>query len=209
MDGYELGRQLRALRRLGQPLGLIVLTGYGQEKDQTRSRDAGFDAHLVKPVHLNTLLSTLSRVLGCATLEGGRGHTRSGGAMSEEDRQRWNTRYREQARVLEPSRFFQSLADQLPRARGARAWRAARFRPADPEQPAAAFTPIGSSARFLAQGATRTRITSSIHTTPSVFRAISAPTRSPSSAASMDNVLEKCFQPVLAVTERHGPSHGS
>lgn len=35
--------------------------------------------------------------------------------MSEEDRQRWNARYREQARALEPSGFLRSIADQLPR----------------------------------------------------------------------------------------------
>ncbi|MBN1205790.1 MAG: class I SAM-dependent methyltransferase [Myxococcaceae bacterium] len=35
--------------------------------------------------------------------------------MSEEDRQRWNTRYRDQARALEPSGFLRSLADLLPR----------------------------------------------------------------------------------------------
>jgi tellurite methyltransferase len=34
--------------------------------------------------------------------------------MSEEDRHRWNTRYREQAGASEPSRFLQSLADRLP-----------------------------------------------------------------------------------------------
>jgi signal transduction histidine kinase/ActR/RegA family two-component response regulator len=62
IDGYELGRRLQKLRP-GQPLGLIALTGYGQEEDHTRSREAGFHAHLVKPVELSTLLSTLSRVL--------------------------------------------------------------------------------------------------------------------------------------------------
>ncbi|WP_224242159.1 GAF domain-containing protein [Hyalangium gracile] len=62
MDGYELGRQLRA-QRSGQPLGLIALTGYGQEHDHARSREARFDAHLVKPVDLSTLLATLTRVL--------------------------------------------------------------------------------------------------------------------------------------------------
>jgi CheY-like chemotaxis protein/two-component sensor histidine kinase len=62
MSGYELGQRLRELRR-GHPLGLIALTGYGQEQDHERSREAGFDAHLVKPVQLGTLLSTLSRVL--------------------------------------------------------------------------------------------------------------------------------------------------
>jgi CheY-like chemotaxis protein len=49
MDGYELGRRLRALPSLRR-LRLIALTGYGQDSDRTRSEEAGFDAHLVKPV---------------------------------------------------------------------------------------------------------------------------------------------------------------
>ena len=34
---------------------LIALTGYGQEEDRRRSREAGFDHHLVKPVDLDRL----------------------------------------------------------------------------------------------------------------------------------------------------------
>jgi signal transduction histidine kinase/ActR/RegA family two-component response regulator len=48
MDGYEVGRQIRAL--LGPSVQLIALTGYGQAEDRQRSHEAGFDAHLVKPV---------------------------------------------------------------------------------------------------------------------------------------------------------------
>ena len=55
MDGYALGRELRA--RLGEaaPI-LIALTGYGQEQDQLRSDEAGFARHLVKPVDARRLL---------------------------------------------------------------------------------------------------------------------------------------------------------
>jgi CheY-like chemotaxis protein/two-component sensor histidine kinase len=54
MDGYTLAKQLR--RELpGQPR-LIALTGYGQQHDRERSREAGFDAHLVKPVDVPRLL---------------------------------------------------------------------------------------------------------------------------------------------------------
>jgi CheY-like chemotaxis protein len=49
MDGYELARQLRAQRGLTQ-LPLIAISGYGQDSDQLRSKAAGFQAHLVKPV---------------------------------------------------------------------------------------------------------------------------------------------------------------
>jgi PAS domain S-box-containing protein len=54
MDGYTLGRELRA--RLGddEPI-LIALSGYGQEQDRRRSEEAGFALHLVKPVDAETL----------------------------------------------------------------------------------------------------------------------------------------------------------
>ena len=54
MDGYELGRRLRALPGLEQ-LPLVALTGSGQASDRERSRAAGFVAHLVKPVDLSTI----------------------------------------------------------------------------------------------------------------------------------------------------------
>ena len=58
MDGYELAAALKAREEAG-PIRLIALTGYGQEKDRQRSREAGFDAHLVKPVEIDALLAAL------------------------------------------------------------------------------------------------------------------------------------------------------
>jgi PAS domain S-box-containing protein len=55
MDGYELAQHLRELREQSRPLRLVAVTGYGQESDRKRSREAGFAEHLVKPVDLNTL----------------------------------------------------------------------------------------------------------------------------------------------------------
>lgn len=49
LDGYELARKLRA-RQYGRGLLLIAVTGYGQPEDHLRSREAGFDVHLVKPL---------------------------------------------------------------------------------------------------------------------------------------------------------------
>jgi signal transduction histidine kinase/ActR/RegA family two-component response regulator len=46
LDGYEVARRLRARP---ERIVLIALTGYGQEEDVRRSRQAGFDRHLVKP----------------------------------------------------------------------------------------------------------------------------------------------------------------
>ena len=57
MDGYELARCIRD--ELGHGIVLIALTGYGSERDATRSADAGFDQHLTKPVDLNELMRVL------------------------------------------------------------------------------------------------------------------------------------------------------
>ena len=56
MDGYELARRLRS--QLG-PVRLIAVTGYGQPDDRARAKQAGFDAHLVKPVDLDELKAAL------------------------------------------------------------------------------------------------------------------------------------------------------
>jgi two-component system CheB/CheR fusion protein len=59
MNGYEVAKQLRQLP--GQEgLRLIALTGWGQESDHQRTREAGFDNHLVKPVDLQTLIRVLN-----------------------------------------------------------------------------------------------------------------------------------------------------
>jgi CheY-like chemotaxis protein len=42
---------------------LIALTGWGQEQDKRRTEDAGFDAHVVKPVDPSALLTLLERLL--------------------------------------------------------------------------------------------------------------------------------------------------
>jgi CheY-like chemotaxis protein len=55
MDGYELARRLRGLRRLH----LVALSGYGQEADRQRSAEAGFEVHLTKPVDLHHLESVV------------------------------------------------------------------------------------------------------------------------------------------------------
>ena len=58
MDGYQLATEIR--RRLaGKPMRLIAFTGYGGPDDIARAREAGFDAHLVKPVEIDRLLAVL------------------------------------------------------------------------------------------------------------------------------------------------------
>jgi CheY-like chemotaxis protein/two-component sensor histidine kinase len=61
MDGYELARRLRA-QPGGKVTRLIAVTGYGQPSDRAKAKDAGFDAHLVKPVspdRLEALIASL------------------------------------------------------------------------------------------------------------------------------------------------------
>ena len=58
MDGYEVCRRLR---QGGMDDALIIaMTGYGQERDRQRSKEAGFDTHTVKPVELDHLMELLA-----------------------------------------------------------------------------------------------------------------------------------------------------
>jgi CheY-like chemotaxis protein len=53
-----------ALRsRLGRNVRLLAVTGWGQERDRERARQAGFDAHLTKPVTLEALARVLRRTV--------------------------------------------------------------------------------------------------------------------------------------------------
>jgi signal transduction histidine kinase len=61
MDGYEVARRLRASGELAG-LRIIALTGYGQDADRGRAREAGFDAHVVKPVSLDLLAEVMAGV---------------------------------------------------------------------------------------------------------------------------------------------------
>jgi two-component system CheB/CheR fusion protein len=59
MDGYEVARELRATAH-GRDAMIVAVTGYGQDQDRIRSREAGFDHHLLKPVDRRTLLDLLA-----------------------------------------------------------------------------------------------------------------------------------------------------
>ncbi len=61
VDGHELARRIRAELGPRTPL-LVAVTGYGQEADRSRSRQAGFEHHLVKPVDFTSLDRILSSV---------------------------------------------------------------------------------------------------------------------------------------------------
>jgi CheY-like chemotaxis protein len=59
LNGYEACRRIRA-DAWGAAIVMVALTGWGQEDDRERSRAAGFDLHLVKPVDHDDLLRILA-----------------------------------------------------------------------------------------------------------------------------------------------------
>lgn len=61
IDGNEVCRQVRAAQSDGFHPIMVALTGWGQDEDRQRTRDAGFDHHLVKPVALDLLSDVLRR----------------------------------------------------------------------------------------------------------------------------------------------------
>src|SRR5262249_2365002 len=63
IDGYEAARRIRA-QPGGRAILIVAVTGWGQEEDRRRSREAGFDHHMVKPLRaaaLETLLASSTR----------------------------------------------------------------------------------------------------------------------------------------------------
>jgi PAS domain S-box-containing protein len=68
MDGYEVARRLRDLDT--RPVRVVAVTGWGQAADRERSRAAGFDLHLVKPIDLQDLAQALDEK--AAGAQGGR-----------------------------------------------------------------------------------------------------------------------------------------
>lgn len=67
MNGFELASRIRGMTRLAR-VRLIAVTGYGQVADVRRSREAGFDAHFVKPVDLPAILAAVERPLDAASV---------------------------------------------------------------------------------------------------------------------------------------------
>lgn len=60
VDGYEVCQQIR--REKGNAVSIIALTGWGQDSDRRRAEDAGFDAHLTKPVDFDELAAIAANV---------------------------------------------------------------------------------------------------------------------------------------------------
>jgi CheY-like chemotaxis protein len=60
LNGYDAGRLIRE-KCPDRNLVLVALTGWGQPDDRRRSEEAGFDAHLVKPVDIKALMEVFGR----------------------------------------------------------------------------------------------------------------------------------------------------
>ena len=61
MNGYEVAAKLRC-EDCCRDAVIIAISGYGQEEDRRRSREAGFDHHLVKPVDAKVLVSIIDNM---------------------------------------------------------------------------------------------------------------------------------------------------
>ena len=59
MDGFETLRRLRGIPGMERTFG-IAMTGFGNQDDKRRTQEAGFDAHLIKPVELDALIQRLN-----------------------------------------------------------------------------------------------------------------------------------------------------
>lgn len=59
MSGYDVARRIRSTR--GNGVLIIAITGWGQEEDRRRAREAGFDHHFTKPVDFERLLDLIDR----------------------------------------------------------------------------------------------------------------------------------------------------
>jgi len=70
LSGLEVAQRIRA-QAWGRGMLLVALSGWGQAEDRQRSRDAGFDAHFVKPVDLDELIATLEQAAAGASGAGG------------------------------------------------------------------------------------------------------------------------------------------
>ena len=61
LNGYDAARRIRA-HPWGAQVALVAMSGWGQDADRAKSRAAGFDAHLVKPVEFAALMQLLAQL---------------------------------------------------------------------------------------------------------------------------------------------------
>ncbi len=68
LNGYEVCRRIRA-ESWGKAMVIVALTGWGQEEDRKKSREAGFNQHMVKPVDFDVLMKLLAELLPAEKLK--------------------------------------------------------------------------------------------------------------------------------------------
>ena len=61
LSGYDIARHVRDMR--GEKVLLVAITGWGQEDDKRRAREAGFDHHFTKPADFEALLTLIDKEL--------------------------------------------------------------------------------------------------------------------------------------------------
>jgi CheY-like chemotaxis protein len=65
LDGYEVARRIRSSPETNG-MALVALTGYGLPEDKRRASEAGFNAHLMKPVDLDQVMRAIALGAGAA-----------------------------------------------------------------------------------------------------------------------------------------------
>ena len=68
LSGYDVARRIRDAR--GASVLIVAITGWGQEDDRQRARDAGINHHFTKPVDFESLLDMIDREAPRPTLDG-------------------------------------------------------------------------------------------------------------------------------------------
>jgi CheY-like chemotaxis protein len=63
MNGYEVARAIRMLKSCGKPT-IAAVTGWGQEGDKARAREAGFDRHYTKPISESAIRELVTETAG-------------------------------------------------------------------------------------------------------------------------------------------------
>ena len=71
LNGYEVARKIRE-QPWGKDVVLVAVTGWGQDRDRQRSKEAGFNGHLVKPVDHTAMMLLLEEELAAWSLRSAR-----------------------------------------------------------------------------------------------------------------------------------------
>jgi len=64
VDGYTFMRKLRSMKRAISKIPAVALTAYAGEEDRRLAMEAGFNAHIPKPITLNELVRVISKLIG-------------------------------------------------------------------------------------------------------------------------------------------------